>query len=142
MKETARTATKKGPAKTTRSHSESPTTQKKSSSSTTVHRASPKPAHSAKAENPNPHRRVRAAAGTEKPAQKRRTHVAWAKRWAPEGPVHIGGVRNPAPEPPVHFAGVENHSQAAHLNDFRAEPHPKPAANPIHGPFPGHRKQP
>lgn len=142
MKESARITTKKDPEITThsRSHSESPANRRKSSS-TSVHRSPQKQAHAAGAENQNHHRRV-VAIGTQKRGQKRRIHASGLENWVPQGPVHIGGVKNPAPEPQVHFAGVENRSAAAHLNDFRADPHPKPAANPLHSPFPGHRKQP
>lgn len=140
MKETARSATRKAPKNSTRSHSTSTANYGKDASAS-VHRAPNKRVHAAEAEQRDPRQRVRAT-GAEKQSHKRRTHVTELKNWVPRGPVHIGGVRNPGSAPQVHFAGVENRSPAAHLNDFHAELHPQRAASPLPGLFPVRRKQP
>lgn len=80
------------------------------------------------------------AAGAKKRSARRR--ASGLENWVPEGPVRVGGVMKRGSGKGVHFAGVENRSHAAHLNDDHAEPHPKAAVNPLHGPFPARLKQP
>jgi len=140
MKETARSATQRISGNKTHSRSVSPAKRGKDSSAS-VHRDPERRGHIAREEKRDPQRGVRTA-GAEKRGHQQRIHVAKAESRSPQRPVHIGGVKNPGPEPRVHFAGVENRSYAAHLNDFRAELHPKPAANSLHGLFPVRRKQP
>jgi len=140
MKETARKATHKTSGNSTRSHSVSPAKLGKNSADS-AHRGPQERAHAAEAEKRDPHRQIHAAEPVKR-TRKRQTHVTELKNWVPSGPVHIGGAKNPDPVPQVHFAGVENRSYAAHLDDIHAEPHPKPAVNLLHGPFPVHRKQP
>lgn len=140
MKETARTTTGKPSENSHRSRAVPPAKQKKSSP-TAVHRDRQKRTNAKEPEKRTPGRSAHAA-GAEKRGHKRRIHAAEAENRHSQPPIHVEGVRNPGPQPSVHFAGVENRSYAAHLNDIRAEPHPKPAANPLPGLFHGHRKQP